>query len=245
MSVDAQSKIVVFAGPSLPSIARPVNAAYQWRPPVQAGEIFDLCGSQFRAVVIIDGYFDERPAVRHKEILALIAEGVPVVGAASMGALRAAELCDFGMIGVGRIFQVYASGRIEGDDEVAILHGPEELDWCPLTVPLINIRATLLAAVRARVCDKQTARTIFCGAKEIFYKERTWPLLLEALAMDRGLSYRRLKAFASWLPTGYVDLKRLDALASLELCRGLLPSPQRPAPPETPFSARLRTAPRN
>ena len=81
--------------------------------------------------MLIDGLFDASPAVRHKELLQLMARGVPVIGAASMGALRAAELAPFGMIGVGRIFTAYAAGALVGDDEVALLHGPEELGWTP------------------------------------------------------------------------------------------------------------------
>lgn len=53
---------------------------------------------------IVDGSFHQTRAVRHKEILALIDAGVTVLGAASMGALRAAELDTYGMIGVGRVY---------------------------------------------------------------------------------------------------------------------------------------------
>ena len=48
-----------------------------------------------------------------------MAAGTQVFGAASMGALRAAELAPFGMIGVGAIFAAYRDGRLTGDDEVA------------------------------------------------------------------------------------------------------------------------------
>ena len=123
MSHNVQAKVVVFAGPSLPIADRPPYEDFIWRPPVQAGDMFGLCDAHPRAVLILDGFFDERPAVRHKEILSLISEGVPVLGASSMGALRAAELHEFGMIGVGHIFNAYATGRIEGDDDVALVHG--------------------------------------------------------------------------------------------------------------------------
>ena len=39
-----------------------------------------------------------------------MSEGVPVFGAASMGALRAAELHEFGMRGIGRIFEAFRDG---------------------------------------------------------------------------------------------------------------------------------------
>lgn len=237
---DVLARVVVFVGPTLRLRERPTSSEFVWMQPAQAGDLFELCGARPRAAVILDGFFDERPAVRHKEILSLISEGVPVLGASSMGALRAAELHEFGMIGVGHIFIAYATGRIEGDDEVALLHGPEDLDWCPLTEPLINIRATLVASVRNRICDLKAARVIFDCARGVFYKERTWPLLLDRLLGGGQISPRRLKAFSTWLPTGKVDLKRIDALECLRACVGPLPIPQRMPPPETLFSEQLR-----
>ena len=53
--------------------------------------------------------------------------GIHVYGAASIGALRAAELDAFGMRGIGRIYEDFREGVLEDDDEVAVLHGPEEL----------------------------------------------------------------------------------------------------------------------
>jgi hypothetical protein len=55
------------------------------------------------AIGVIDGYFEVVPTVWHKEILWAMAQGIHVFGAASIGALRAAELDSFGMRGVGRL----------------------------------------------------------------------------------------------------------------------------------------------
>ena len=51
-----------------------------------------------------------------------------MVGGASMGALRASELDDFGMIGVGRVYQDYRMGIIESDDDVAVVINPETFE---------------------------------------------------------------------------------------------------------------------
>jgi hypothetical protein len=50
-----------------------------------------------------------------------------------MGALRAAELHTFGMVGVGRVFEGYRDGVYEDDDEVAVVHGSRKpvLPLCP------------------------------------------------------------------------------------------------------------------
>ena len=59
-------------------------------------------------IAIIDGYFERMAAVWHKEILVALEKGIAVWGAASMGALRAAELAPFGMVGVGAIYQAFS-----------------------------------------------------------------------------------------------------------------------------------------
>jgi hypothetical protein len=242
MNVAPAGRIVVFAGPSVPADTRVTNNVFDWRPPAQAGDVIDLSGERVRAIVILDGYFDERPSVRHKEILQLISESVPVLGAASMGALRAAELAPFGMIGIGRIFEAYVRGLIDGDDEVALVHGPEEFDWAPLTEPLINIRATLVAAARARVCGTAAARQIIGFARDIFFKVRTWPAILDAASVSRQFPARRLRALEAWLPQGRVDLKRLDARSCLQAAMAVGPQPVRPPPPESPANDILRRA---
>jgi hypothetical protein len=50
-------------------------------------------------------------------------------GGASMGALRAAELMSFGMREFGSIFEAYIHGEIEGDDEVTIMHGSQDMEY--------------------------------------------------------------------------------------------------------------------
>lgn len=233
----AAGSVVVFAGPSLPQASRPDDPAFDWRPPAVAGDAFALADSRPRAVVLIDGFFDEQPAIRHKELLTLIARGVQVFGGASMGALRAAELNTFGMIGVGQIYEAYARGYLVGDDEVAVSHGPADWDWRPLTEPLVNVRATVLRAVRDYVIDAQTARLVLGAAKGVFYKTRTWPTIFEAV---RGHE-RPVRALEAWLSTGRVDLKRLDALACLDAVRSVerLEPVARPFPPQTLYSDAL------
>ena len=230
--MDSNPAIVVFAGPSLPRASRPADEVFAWRPPAIAGDAFRLAARPPQVVVLIDGLFDEQPAIRHKELLEIIAQGVVVVGGASMGALRAAELQSFGMIGVGRIFEAFASGRLVGDDEVALLHGPEAWDWLILTEPLVNVRATLQRAVRERIIDIGVAKRLLGAARSLFYKERTWPTILEDVAAE---------GFRAWLGSGRVDLKKRDALACIERARTLVGAPPilRPRPPRTVFTERL------
>ena len=141
----------VFLGPSLPlEQARDLCGA-TYLPPAKQGDIARALRTyEPEAIGLIDGFFEQVPAVWHKEILWALQERVAVLGASSMGALRAAELQQFGMVGIGKIFRAYSSGsfppfddlRFEDDDEVAVVHGPPELNYVG-SVALVDIRATL------------------------------------------------------------------------------------------------------
>jgi hypothetical protein len=59
--------------------------------------VYQATQSHPAIIGLIDGYFEVTPTVWHKEILWAMAQGIHVHGSASIGALRAAELCSFGM----------------------------------------------------------------------------------------------------------------------------------------------------
>jgi hypothetical protein len=238
---DLHGKIAVFAGPSAPARLRNPDPRLVWLEPARAGDGIALAARTPDAVVLLDGVFDELPSIRHKELLMLLGQGARLFGAASMGALRAAELHPFGMIGVGHIFRAYASGRLVGDDEVAVAHAPAELDWRPLSEPLVNIRATLLKAVRRGIVPAAQARALLQLARRVFYRERTWAAVIYRAEGHPTLGGVDLKAFELWVALEAVDLKRIDACEAIQAAlhatsRPFLP---RPMPPATVFTAAL------
>ena len=227
--------ILVFAGPSLPPSERP-NGPFEWRPPAMAGDLIAWLDRPPTRLCLIDGLFDSCPAPWHKELLFLMAEGTTIFGASSMGALRAAELHMFGMIGVGAIFRAYRDRRLEGDDEVALLHATAPLDWAPLSVPMVEVRATLVAACRARLIEPRLARRLRAAVREIYFGDRDWPMM-ERVCLTEGLvdagMFRRLQAM-------HVPLKRQDALECLAVARDWR-KPAHPClpPPDTSFIRKL------
>jgi hypothetical protein len=212
---------VIFAGPSLPPSFRPPDSTLEWRPPVKQGEVYQAALTQPAIIGIIDGYFEVTPTVWHKEILWAMTQGIHVYGSASIGALRAAELYPFGMIGVGRIFTAYRDGILTDDDEVAVLHGPEELGYPAVTEAMVNIRATLDKAVADGVLDGQLGARLTEIGKALFYKERSWGAILR-LTRAHGLPAMRLDELAAWLPGGRVDRKRRDAIEMVTAIRAHL-----------------------
>jgi hypothetical protein len=212
---------VIFAGPSLPPALRPSDPALRWRPPIRQGEIYRCASTRPAIIGIVDGYFEVTPTVWHKEILWAMAQGIHVYGSASIGALRAAELHVFGMVGIGRIFAAYRDGSLCDDDEVAVLHGPEELGYPAVTEAMVNIRATLDAALAAGIIDRALAARLTDIAKDMFFKGRSWDFIMRRRA-ESGLPPLVVDDFTAWLEYGQVDQKRTDALAMLAAIRAHL-----------------------
>jgi hypothetical protein len=228
-------RAVVFAGPSLPASAAPAVNGLVWRPPVRQGDVYEAALARPQIIGIVDGYFEVVPTVWHKEILWALRQGIHVYGAASIGALRAAELDDFGMHGVGDIYRQFRTGALPDDDEVAVLHGPEELGYPQLTEAMVNIRATLDRAVALDVMNAAAAARIGAVAKRLFYKERTYDAVLAAAAGD-GVPPEVVASVAAWLPTGRVDRKRLDALELVDAVAAHLARGARPFTPTFDFA---------
>lgn len=220
------SRIVVFAGPTISQeqIHALVPAA-EIRSPIAAEDLIRADLAPGDLVAIIDGFYFQSAAVRHKEILALLKHGVHVWGAASIGALRAAELASFGMRGFGRIFQAYLQGEIEGDDEVALLHTPKDMGYTRLTEALVNIRYACERAVAADVISPDVHHLIIAIAAALPFHERTYPRIL-AMAVKQGLSQDTAQKLQDFVQEQRPDLKQKDAL---ELIQALRTPPQEPA----------------
>ena len=212
----------VFIGPTLPvaEAQRLLDATYL--APAAQGDVFRVvANTDARVIAIVDGNFHEVPSVWHKELLWAMSQGVHVVGAGSMGALRAAELADFGMVGIGRVFEAYRSGVLapydaafEDDDEVAVVHAPAELDHRPLSEALVDIRCTLDHAARAGVISPEVRDRLVGHAKACFYPERSYEALIDRARAD-GVPSPALNRLREWLPGGRFSQKREDAIAML------------------------------
>ena len=236
-------QVFIFTGPTLlPEHARPqLEATYL--PPVSLGDIYRVCELyKPRAIGIIDGYFNQVPAVWHKEILDALSRGIEVFGSASMGALRASELAPLGMHGCGLIYQAYEKGVLppfidetfEDDDEVAVIHGPAELGYLAASDAMVNIRCTLARAMQQGVIEQATGLELAKMGKALFYADRTYSTLLET-ARDSELSASQLDTLRDWLPHNSVDQKQLDALEMLRCISDHLQRAEPTLAPAPPF----------
>lgn len=187
---------LVYLGPTLPAAeAARLLPGVEVHPPVSVGDVFGLLRRRdVTRIAIVDGYFERMAAVWHKELLLALERGIEVWGAASMGALRAAELAPFGMRGVGAIYRAYARGLYTADDEVAIAHLPAEAGYRAVSDALVNLRDGI---ARAPMLSPRIRPQLVELARARFYRERSWAqLIVDARAA--GLPRRPLDALAAW-----------------------------------------------
>lgn len=210
--------IYLFAGPTISHDEIKQHIDCVCLPPVCHGDILQVLGATPRPTVIgiIDGYFEGAPSVWHKEILYALDQGVHVFGSSSMGALRAAELHTFGMVGVGQIFQWYKEELIDADDEVAVLHGPAEVEYMAASEPLVNIRATLAAAAQQGKISCEQTKVLLENARATYYKKRSWSVFLSLCAEFMGETWQTA-GLQDWFELNRVDLKKQDALELLDV----------------------------
>ncbi len=201
---------ILFAGPTL--FGEVANGALLCAPdiscsgPAGQGDIARAVLDGATSIGLIDGRYEDVASPWHKEILFALSNGVRMFGAASLGALRAAECAPFGMVGIGQIFERYRSGELVDDSDVAQLHGPAELSYCPLTEALVNVEATLRNLVQCGEIAPEVGARLDAVARETFFKELTYDTVLAR--SDLGAS--EIDTLRAKLARGKVDLKRLD-----------------------------------
>lgn len=223
---------LIFAGPTLHGAEISSNQHYELRPPASQGDFYQAVEDGANVIGLIDGVYEYVPAIWHKEILYGLSRGVHILGAASMGALRAAECHTFGMVGIGEIFEAYLGGRIEDDADVAQSHAPAEMGFLPLSEPLVNVEATISQCLALSLISPEEHDLLRLAAAEIFFKDRTYRLLVSRCIKDAD----RASSLLSILRANAVNPKLRDARLLIE---AVIRTPDRrsAAPPGWTFEA--------
>ena len=220
---------VIFLGPSLSrEEAQVLHPEALILPPARVGDVVSvLLNYRPHAIGLVDGVFRNTMAVFHKELLEAMAQGVWVVGSSSMGALRAAECERFGMIGVGEVFELYRSGVLEDDDEVAVAHGDHESDYRALSNPMVTIRATLLQESARNLLSVEQAHLLIAAEKAKHFADRGFHGVIETAGVDLAFSGDQLKSLRDFIRSNTRDVKADDARALLAALQEL---PEEPVP---------------
>ena len=210
-------KKLIFVGPSVTSeFRKSLNKKEEViiKPPIQAGDIWKIISEEkdISHILIIDGYFYTKLSVLHKEILSAINQNKNVIGAASLGALRAKELNSYGMIGFGEVFNFYNQFPHTGDDEVGILH-TDDLEYENLSIPLINLRILLNKKKFIDNKMKFFLSSLINKLEKVAFSNRTWQYINNITLNEFSNEYLD---FPNLLKRYYVDYKSEDAKKSIE-----------------------------
>jgi hypothetical protein len=212
---------VVFLGPSLDSKEAATHLQARYLPPIRRGDLPTVIADGARSIGIVDGEFGQSLAVSVMEVCSGLKQGVHMWGAASMGALRAAECQFMGMLGVGWIFQKYVEGSLRADDEVALLFDP--LSHRAITIPLVNVRWAVQIAIEEGMIPGSSESALIEFARTVRFADRTHESLLEATSGSPfNTEMRTLVEFMKKDPLR-TDRKRLDALLLLETMQASIP----------------------
>jgi hypothetical protein len=204
-------KTIVFFGPSIAEQEVRRLAAVTHAPPIKRG---DLAAFEDHDVfVILDGEFGQNMSVSPKEILEVLERGKTVIGASSMGALRASELDRSGMIGVGWVYDYFRRCAIRRDADVALVYSP--FDFKPMTVPIVDLEYWMEQACTAGLIGNRERSLLLKIARNIFFADRTLDTLTEALRVAIGSdTIDSLLAFSGGtIP----NVKRADAMEAVRL----------------------------
>src|SRR5689334_20929062 len=208
----SMNKGCVFVGPT--RVRKSEYPGIDFYPPAALGSVYRAMERGYRRIGIIDGFFGNTPSVWHKEILFAISKGFEVSGAASTGALRAAELAPYGMHGIGNIFRLYRRAAIADDDEVCVTHAIAEMDFMPLSEPMISIRYTLRDLRHKGAVSRDEEAKIAAELKAAHFSERTLERIRAAIA--RHVPGDRAAAVADGYMAARRDAKGQDGTRLLD-----------------------------
>lgn len=208
-------KIIVYAGLSIPfDEAKEILDSHDdvevvYKRPIQRGDLGQALKEHPDIIAIIDGVFHQNSAVGHKEILNAMNRGIEVYGASSMGALRASELDSLGMTGIGYVYNQYASGEVDSDDDVAVMLDSESLE--ALSEPLINMKYVFTNAVSEGIITEDEKDELLEISKRTFYPQRNYAKTLS----QSSLSESEKDELIDFIRTS-PDIKKEDAKELLE-----------------------------
>lgn len=208
-------KVLIFHGPSIEACAVEQLIAATRAPPIKRGDL-EAVGDH-AVIVILDGEFGQNLSVSPKEILGTLKSGKIVIGASSMGALRASELDRSGMIGVGWVYDHFRRAVVRRDDDVALSYSP--LDFKPMTIPTIDVKYWTSLLLADGLITRRDKDRLINVTRSIFFAERTKERLIEAF--HRTFSRQSIDSLLRHTGGEFPNVKALDAQAAILLAASM------------------------
>jgi hypothetical protein len=222
------NKPIIFLGPSLSH--RKAKKIFQadFRGPAKKGDLLRLSSvvDDTTIVGLVDALFlQDYPPSPIEVYQLMLNKNIILFGAASLGALRAVELEKFGMIGIGKIFELYKKGKLTADDEVAVtfVEGEHQLQ----SEAMIDIRFNLFLAYRRGIINEMTKKTIAKVAKSIYFPYRNYTNILDETEKQYPALSDDLKLFGNYIDKNRQSLKERDTIKLINHVKNLFREPQK------------------
>jgi len=207
-------KPIVFLGPSLTVERAKTILDADYRRPAKKGDLLQLVLRETEVVAgLVDGFFLQDYPPTPIEVYNLVKKkGTVLYGSSSLGALRALELSKYGMIGVGKIYNLFRRGILDSDDEVAVSF----TDYSNYkSEALIDIRYNLFLAEKKSVINNDTKKRILKVSRNIYFPYRTYDDILDVCKQKYPANIHFIEQFRQYLKTDKKSLKEIDAILLL------------------------------
>jgi hypothetical protein len=211
------NKPIVYLGPTLSREKAVKILDADYRDPAKKGDFLMLSqdSDEKKYVGFVDGVFLHDYPPPPIEVYHLATrKNIELIGASSLGALRAVELEKFGMKGIGKIFQLYKNGIINADDEVAVTFVRE--NNILQSEAMIDIRFNLFLAYKKGIITNQTKKRIAKIAKNIYFPFRNYEDIIKLTQQQFPPIYNELESFRSYILKNRDSLKARDAIKLLK-----------------------------
>ena len=216
------NKPIVYLGPTLnrEEASKILDADY--RDPAKKGDFLRLShtSEEKKYVGFIDGVFlhDYPPSPIEVYHLAT-RKNIELIGASSLGALRAVELEKFGMKGIGKIFQLFKNGILNADDEIAVTFVRDKNIL--QSEALIDIRFNLFLAYKKGIITKQTKKRFVKIAKNIYFPFRNYEDIVKLTEEQFPSIHDELENFRDYVLKNRDSLKARDARKLLKYLKAI------------------------
>ena len=206
-------KPIIFGSASISCLPKAIMKEFIIKPPIKKGDLDKLHTDS--PVLIIDGYFGNHLAITPKECLKYLNTGRVLMGSSSMGAIRASELWQYGMIGIGTIYNLYRLGHLQSDADVAVLYSKKRSDQSKnlqeLTYSIAHIAAVLLHMEKLGFIIQSKSYELIQLAKKIHFEERFPTTFINSMQKIDGLSSNFFLLFKKYMASEIHHPKIKDA----------------------------------
>lgn len=173
-------KIKIYSGLSLgPAHVARILPQAEFARPIKRRDVWLDIKQGYHVLGIVDGEFLQNLAVSPSEIADAMRCGIKVYGSSSMGAMRAAELREYGMIGVGRIFEHIRDADYFKDDHLGQLFADGA--GSKFSLPFLDLKLGIEDLSEKGKVGKEDAAVVIRLYEQLHFSERSFSALRASL----------------------------------------------------------------